>query len=88
MNSVILALSAVLIVLHYLSKWRLPRSFPPGPPNLPIIGGILHLSDDLLDSFQRLREKYGENSPWNQQFSFYPVTSVFLDYSICKLLQF
>ena len=59
MNPIILIISLALIATHLYKKWKLPQNFPPGPANLPVLGAILHLSDNLLESFLTLRSKYG-----------------------------
>ena len=59
MNPIIIITIIVLLVVHHLRKGKLPANFPPGPSNLPIIGAVHHLTDNLLDSFLRLRTKYG-----------------------------
>ncbi|XP_062245747.1 cytochrome P450 2F2-like [Platichthys flesus] len=59
----------VSIILLWLCVWfivlqlksRRPKNFPPGPPVLPILGNLLHLSlENPLKDFERLRKKYGD----------------------------
>lgn len=55
---ILISVIVTLVLLKHL-KQRLPANFPPGPSNLPILGAVHHLSDNLLESFLSLREKYG-----------------------------
>ncbi|XP_035012898.2 cytochrome P450 2B4-like [Hippoglossus stenolepis] len=59
----------VSIILMWLCVWfiilqlksRRPKNFPPGPPALPVLGNLLHLSlENPLKDFERLRKKYGD----------------------------
>ena len=59
MNPVLLMIILVLVASHLYKRWKLPKNFPPGPTNLPVLGAVLHLSDNLLDGFLKLRSKYG-----------------------------
>ena len=59
MSPVTLLVIIVLLAIYYIKKGRLPKNFPPGPDNLPVIGAVHHLSDNLLESFLALRSKYG-----------------------------
>ncbi|XP_041852011.1 cytochrome P450 2F2-like [Melanotaenia boesemani] len=55
---VLLWLCVWFIILQFKSKR--PKNFPPGPPVLPILGNLLHLSlENPLKDFQRLRQSYG-----------------------------
>ena len=56
--SILISVIIVLVLLKHFRE-RLPASFPPGPTNLPILGAVHHLSDNLLESFLTLRAKYG-----------------------------
>uniref|UniRef100_A0A8C7Z917 Uncharacterized protein n=1 Tax=Oryzias sinensis TaxID=183150 RepID=A0A8C7Z917_9TELE len=50
----------LIFFLIYLLKPQRPKNFPPGPPTLPVLGNLLHLStDDPLKDFERLRKSYG-----------------------------
>ena len=59
MNPVIASLATVLLGAVLYRRWKLPKNFPPGPVSLPIVGALHHLSDNLLQSFLVLRNKYG-----------------------------
>ena len=59
MNPIIVILSFVLGASYLYKKSKLPKHFTPGPTNIPILGAIHHLSDNLLESFLALRAKYG-----------------------------
>ena len=59
MNTLILSVVLIIALIYYLKKGRLPKNFPPGPTNLPILGAVHHLSENLLESFLALRAKYG-----------------------------
>uniref|UniRef100_A0A8C7ZB08 Cytochrome P450 2F2-like n=1 Tax=Oryzias sinensis TaxID=183150 RepID=A0A8C7ZB08_9TELE len=49
-----------LCILFFQLKPRRPKNFPPGPPVLPMLGNLLHLSlDNPLKDFDRLRNSYG-----------------------------
>ncbi|TDH09178.1 hypothetical protein EPR50_G00083860 [Perca flavescens] len=55
---ILLWLCVVFLIL--LLKSQRPKNFPPGPPILPILGNILHLSlENPLKDFERLRKSYG-----------------------------
>lgn len=55
---VLLWLGLCFIIFHLTS--RRPKNFPPGPPALPVLGNILHLSlENPLEDFERLRKTYG-----------------------------
>ncbi|XP_047453415.1 cytochrome P450 2F2-like [Mugil cephalus] len=58
----------VSLVLLWICVWfiflqlkpRRPKNFPPGPPVLPILGSILHMSlENPLKDFERLMNTYG-----------------------------
>ncbi|XP_024138069.1 cytochrome P450 2F2 isoform X2 [Oryzias melastigma] len=56
----LLLLGLLIFVLIFLLKPQRPKNFPPGPPTLPVLGNLLHLStDDPLNDFERLRKSYG-----------------------------
>ncbi|XP_061577109.1 cytochrome P450 2F2-like isoform X2 [Cololabis saira] len=58
--SVFLLLLCVFFMILQL-KPRRPKNFPPGPPVLPILGNLLHLSsDNPLKDFERLNKSYGD----------------------------
>ena len=59
MNPVIASLATALIGVLLYRRWKLPKNFPPGPVSLPVLGAIHHLTDNLLQSFLVLRNKYG-----------------------------
>ena len=59
MNVIILFSFLSLIGWKLYQRWKLPKNFPPGPASLPVLGAIHHLSDNLLESFLHLRNKYG-----------------------------
>ncbi|OWF51175.1 cytochrome P450 2H2-like [Mizuhopecten yessoensis] len=53
----------VLVVAYYLwNRHQRLKSLPPGPTPLPLLGNILNLagSSDPLQTFRKLREKYGD----------------------------
>uniref|UniRef100_A0A4W6DDQ6 Cytochrome P450, family 2, subfamily X, polypeptide 9 n=1 Tax=Lates calcarifer TaxID=8187 RepID=A0A4W6DDQ6_LATCA len=57
--SIILLWLCIWFIILQLKSWR-PKNFPPGPPPLPILGNILHLSlENPLKDFERLRKTYG-----------------------------
>ncbi|RVE72123.1 hypothetical protein OJAV_G00058560 [Oryzias javanicus] len=57
----LLLLGLLIFFLIYLLKPQRPKNFPPGPPTLPVLGNLLHLStDDPLNDFERLRKSYGD----------------------------
>ncbi|XP_037539267.1 cytochrome P450 2F2-like [Nematolebias whitei] len=56
---VVLLWFCVCFILLQL-KPRRPQNFPPGPPALPILGNLLHLtSKNPLKDFEKLRQSYG-----------------------------
>nr|XP_019957767.1 PREDICTED: cytochrome P450 2B4-like isoform X1 [Paralichthys olivaceus] len=56
---ILLCLCVWFIVLQL--KSRRPKNFPPGPPALPVLGNLLHLSlENPLKDFERLRKTYGD----------------------------
>ncbi|KAG6551486.1 hypothetical protein Mapa_006909 [Marchantia paleacea] len=58
----VLGLACVLIVrtLSWMRKKKGAKlRLPPGPPNWPIIGALLHMERKIFLSFTRLNEKYG-----------------------------
>ncbi|XP_047195953.1 cytochrome P450 2F2-like [Hippoglossus stenolepis] len=58
--SIILLCVCVWFIILQL-KSRRPKNFPPGPPALPVLGNLLHLSlENPLKDFERLRKKYGD----------------------------
>ncbi|XP_070828228.1 cytochrome P450 2J6-like [Chaetodon trifascialis] len=55
---ILLWLCVFYVILQFIS--RRPKNFPPGPPALPILGNILHLSlENPLKDFEKLRKSYG-----------------------------
>ncbi|RVE55417.1 hypothetical protein OJAV_G00236540 [Oryzias javanicus] len=57
----LLLLGLLIFFLIFLLKPQRPKNFPPGPPTLPVLGNLLHLStDNLLNDFERLRKSYGD----------------------------
>jgi len=60
-----------------------PTNFPPGPPKLPVLGGLLHFvrRKSLLHSIRALVEKYGKVS--GVYFGNQPAV-VIADYNILK----
>lgn len=59
MNPIIALCAASMLAMALYRRWRLPKNFPPGPASFPILGAVHHLSDNLLESFLTLRNKYG-----------------------------
>ncbi|XP_062245743.1 cytochrome P450 2F2-like [Platichthys flesus] len=58
--SIILLFVGIGFIILQL-KSRRPKNFPPGPPALPVLGNLLHLSlENPLKDFERLRKKYGD----------------------------
>ena len=54
------ASSPFFILFNFISKesWE---GFPPGPPNLPLIGSLPFLGGaDMREPLRRMREKYGD----------------------------
>ncbi|XP_008304244.1 cytochrome P450 2J6-like [Stegastes partitus] len=57
--SLVLLWLCIFFIILQLRPKR-PKNFPPGPPALPILGNILHLSiQNPLEDFERLRKSYG-----------------------------
>jgi hypothetical protein len=52
-------LFGLTIIILFLFVRRKPKNFPPGPPNLPLIGSIPFLEKDLRKTITKLRMKYG-----------------------------
>ena len=59
MNPIIFFSALTLLTIWLCQRLKKPKNFPPGPANLPIIGAIHYLRENLLDSFLQLRSKYG-----------------------------
>ena len=59
MYTLVLILVLVVILSYNVYRNRLPKHFPPGPVNIPLLGAVHHLSDNLLHSFLNLRQIYG-----------------------------
>ncbi|XP_041650584.1 cytochrome P450 2J4-like isoform X2 [Cheilinus undulatus] len=58
--SIILLWICLIFIILQL-KSRRPKNFPPGPPALPIVGNLLHLTlKNPLKDFERLRKSYGD----------------------------
>ncbi|XP_029952745.1 cytochrome P450 2F3-like isoform X1 [Salarias fasciatus] len=58
--SIVLVWLCICIVIYQL-KPRRPKNFPPGPPVLPFLGNLLHLSlENPLKDLERLRKLYGD----------------------------
>jgi hypothetical protein len=47
-----------LILVFFYVRQR-PKNYPPGPPNLPIIGSIPFLGQDMRKNITKLHQKYG-----------------------------
>ena len=45
------------IQVFYFSR---PKNYPPGPPNLPLIGSVPYMDQDFRVSLMKFREKYGK----------------------------
>jgi hypothetical protein len=78
----------LILILTFLAFWlyrttRKPEKFPPGPPKLPVIGGLLHFikRKSLLHSIRAMVEKYGKVS--GVYFGNQPAV-VIADYNILK----
>ncbi|KAM9377050.1 cytochrome P450 2J6-like [Pholidichthys leucotaenia] len=58
--STLLLVFCILFIFLQI-KSRRPKNFPPGPPAIPILGNILHLSlENPLKDFEKLRKTYGD----------------------------
>ena len=58
------------LVATYFYRRQKPKNYPPGLPNLPIVGSIPFLENNMLKNVQNLHKKFG---PGMQKF--------FLDHS-------
>jgi hypothetical protein len=47
------------LILVFFYVRRRPKNYPPGPPNLPIIGSIPFLGQDMRKNITKLHQKYG-----------------------------
>ena len=52
-------LFGLTLLILFLFVRRKPKNYPPGLPNLPVIGSIPFLDKDLRKSITKLRKKYG-----------------------------
>lgn len=60
-SSLLSVIFILLIVIGFLFRKKKSRNFPPGPPNLPIVGSVPYLLgyNGVLDTFFNLTKKYG-----------------------------
>ncbi|XP_072287203.1 cytochrome P450 2C8-like [Pyxicephalus adspersus] len=60
-GSILLAIFVILVVYFFTWKEKLrSRNLPPGPPTLPLLGTVLHVSTtEMPQSLTKLSEKYG-----------------------------
>ncbi|XP_069129053.1 cytochrome P450 2B4-like [Argopecten irradians] len=60
-SGLVWTLLAVLVVFYLWNRHQRLKSLPPGPTPLPLLGNLLDLaSSDQLETFRKLREKYGD----------------------------
>ena len=61
MSGAIIAIIFVLILFWYITSWRHPKFFPPGPRlPIPLIGDAYLLGKDVSEGFSALIKKYGK----------------------------
>ena len=61
MSGPIIAIIFVLILFWYITSWRHPKYFPPGPRlPFPLIGDAYLLGKDVSEGFSALIKKYGK----------------------------
>ena len=59
MSGPFIAIILVLILFWYISSWRHPKYFPPGPIlPLPLIGDACLLGKDVSEGFSALIKEY------------------------------
>ena len=56
------------LVATYFYRRQKPKNYPPGLPNLPIVGSIPFLENNMLKNVQNLHKKFG---PGMQKFFFF-----------------
>lgn len=78
----------LILLLGFITYWlyrstRKPEKFPPGPPKLPLVGGLFHFikRKSLLHSMRALVDKYGKVS--GVYFGNQPAV-IIADYNILK----
>ena len=47
------------LVATYFYRRQKPKNYPPGLPNLPIVGSIPFLENNMLKNVQNLHKKFG-----------------------------
>ena len=61
MQELLVAVLACLTVYYFFARKK-PKNYPPGLPNLPLIGSIPFLERDMRKNITKLHKKYGPSN--------------------------